>query len=713
MGKSVINIKDNDLLRRALTKPRSVALIGASDNIKKLTARPMSFMQKHGAKVHIYPVNPVRESVMGLKAYPSVKAIPEQIEHAYIMLNAEPALAAFQECAEAGVKVVSVLADGFAESGEEGMERQKHLVAMADEAGILLIGPNSTGVVDTREAFSCTTNAAFAADELPAGRFAVISQSGSLIGTVFSRGKARGIGFSTLISVGNEAQSGVGELGQLLVEDPEIEGFLLFMETLRNTDQIREFAHRAYALNKPVIAYMIGRSDEGQALSVSHTGALTGGAEAIDAFLKQCGIHRVDTFETFLEAPSALVGGRRAKRRPSSVTVLSTTGGGGAMVVDRLGSLQLPIVGISEESRAHLEAQDIPLGHGKLVDVTLAGANYDTMKEVISTLIRDPQTGVLVVAIGSSAQFNPELSVRPIIDAVQEAGESAAPVLAFPLPQADQSIALLIDAGIPAFRSVESCAESVAMLLSHLAPQEQPQAVLPRDIDGMLTASAGVVMNEVEAASVFNALGVAVPANLYLGPAEPLPAELPVQFPVVVKLVSRDLPHKTEMGAIRVGIKTREELEHALGELKAQVVQRAPNANVEGVLIQQMCKGLGEVLVGLTRDPLVGPCITVGLGGVLTEIYKDVAVRPAPISVDAALVMFDEIKGFALLRGFRGAPKGDLQALAQAVSAISMLAASGQVGEAEINPLLVLEEGMGVVLLDALIRVADTPAQRS
>ena len=311
---------------------------------------------------------------------------------------------------------------------------------------------------------------------------------------------------------------------------------------------------------------------------------------------------------------------------------------------------------------------------------------------------------MLVVAIGSSAQFNSELSVRPIIDAVHEAASDAAPVLTFPLPQADQSIALLTAAGIPAFRSVESCAESVSMLLSHLQPEIKPASVLPAGIDDLIDQSAHAVMNEVEAGKVFNLLGVPVPANILLQADAPLPDALPFNFPCVVKMVSADLPHKTEVGAIRVGLADIEALQQAITGMKASVAQHVPDAKIEGILIQEMRKGVGEVLVGLTRDPLVGPCITVGMGGVMTEIYKDVAVRTAPVSVVTAKAMFEDIKGFALLKGFRGAAMGDIDALAEAVSVISMLGSNERVSEAEINPLLVLPQGEGVVLLDALIR---------
>lgn len=694
-----------DLLR-AVFDPKTVALIGASGTMGRLTARPQTFLSANGFGGRIYPINPKRSEVLGVKAYPDIAAVPEPIEHAYVLLDTEPAIAAFAACAEAGVKVVSMLADGFAEAGAAGRRRQDDLVRMADEAGVLLIGPNSTGVVDTRNGFVCTTNAAFAAETMPSGRFAVLSQSGSMIGTIFSRSAARGLGFSTYVSIGNEAQADVSTIGRLLLSDPETDGFVLFLETLRNPDGFAAFARDAHAQGKPVLAYVTGRSDEGQALSVSHTGALTGRMAALDSFLAAHGVQRVDVFEALLEAPHALAAmGPASTERPRTVTVVSTTGGGGAMVVDQLSLRGVPIAECPPTARAALERQAVPLGHGKLIDVTLAGTRYDVMKAVISALIEDPESGLILVAIGSSAQFEPELAVRPIVDAHKEAKPDAAPLLAIPLPEAGDSIRLLNEGGVPAFRTVESCADTVAILLQRNSPEpawdgEQPTAAI-----NLLASRAPGTLNEVDAGRVFQDLGIAAPAQIFVPKDDAVPSELPFDFPVVAKLVSSDLPHKTEAGAIVVGIADPTDLKARAADIAAAVADRLPDARIEGLLVQRQRSGLCEAIIGMTRDPLVGPIITVGMGGILAEVYRDTAVRPAPVSPAGARQMLEEVRGFAVLRGFRNAPRGDLTALADAVSAVSTLAEFDRIEEAEINPLLVGGEGEGVVMLDALIRL--------
>ena len=702
-----MTLEPKKALLKALLAPDAVAIIGASDDPKRLTSRPMRFLAQHGYRGRVYPINPRRDTVLGAKAYRRLADLPETVEHAYILLDTDLAISALKDCAEAGVRVVSMLADGFAEAGEEGRAKQEALVRIADDAGVFLVGPNSTGIVGTHAGFSCTTNAAFAVPALRPGRYAALSQSGSVIGTLLSRGAGLGIDFSALISVGNEAQAGLGTFGELLADDPLTDGFMLFMETIRDRAKLAHFARKARSLNKPVVAYMIGRSDEGRSLSVSHTGALTGGFAAVDSFLKSIGIRRVETFEALLETPRALRLAPQLRGRPRTVTAVSTTGGGGAMVVDQIAARGVAISALSPESRRTLEAHDIPLGHGKLVDVTLAGTRYEALKRVVSTIIEDPATGALVMAIGSSAQFNPELSIQPIIDAVKEATPSAAPVLAFPLPHADRSLAMLSEGGVPSFRSVESCAEAVALLLTDdidVVPGVHEQ--LPATVAARFDACGTGVLDETQSSQIFADLGIAGPRHVVLAPNDDIPVDLPFAYPVVAKLISPDLPHKTEAGAVAIGIKDRAALAKAIGAMRASASSHAPGYRLAGVLIQEMVSGLCEALIGFTRDPLAGPVVTVAMGGIFTEIYSDAVCGPAPLSRDDAARMIAAIRGFALLRGYRGKPKGDLDALADAVRRVSLLAAAPNVAEAEINPVIVHEEGRGVTMLDALVRLS-------
>ena len=689
---------------KAITDPERVALIGASDTPGRLTARPQSFLTKHGYSGEILPVNPRRETVQGLPALPSVAESSKPIDHAYILLDANPALAALEDCAKAGIPVVSMLADGFAEAGDAGRARQYRAAAIARESGIHLIGPNSTGIVHIPNRFICTSNAAFATPDLRAGGLTVLSQSGSMIGMILSRGLARGMGFAGFASLGNEAVTDVGRFGQWMLDDPRTDSFALFLETVRDPEALENFAKKARDCCKPVVAYVIGQSDEGESLAVSHTGALTGASGAISAFLRDIGIAEVKVFDALLDTPRALVRGRPDQARPRTATVLTTTGGGGGMVLDQINAHGVGIAGCGAKTRNALEPKGISLGSGKLVDVTMAGAKPDVMKSVIAALLDDPETGVLVVAIGSSAQFNPDLTVDPLVAALEEAKEDHAPLVVLPLPHAPDTLKLLTDKGIPTFTTPESCAEGVAALLEDRSPRERSGVALPAAVTALLDAAQPGLLDEYHAGQVFAAFGVPQPAQVFIPDGGRLPGNFSLNFPVVAKLTSPDLPHKTEVGAISLNLRGHTELTHALRDMRAKVTQTAPKANITGALVQEMATGLGEALIGLTRDPRVGPLITLAAGGTLAEILKDSTLRCAPVDLATAQAMINEIKNFALLRGYRGHATGDLEALAHCIVAISQLAQHPRVIEAEINPMLIGAEG--AMRLDALIRLS-------
>src|SRR6476660_9201394 len=288
-------------LRDALFSPRSVAIVGQSDDASKAAARPLKFLRRIGYDGRVYPINPRRETVLGERAWPALAALPEAPEHAYIVTSTEAAVEAVEECGRLGVKVATVLADGFAETGAEGLARESRLRETCARTGLRLVGPSSLGVVDLRTKAMLTANAAFDEPDLPAGRIFAASHSGSLIGALLSRGKARGVGFAGLVSVGNEVDLSLGEICATTLDDPGIDGYMLFLETMRHAEALRRFALAAAQRGKPIIAYKLGRSAAARELAVSHTGALAGEDDVADVFLKACGIARVDTLDALIE----------------------------------------------------------------------------------------------------------------------------------------------------------------------------------------------------------------------------------------------------------------------------------------------------------------------------------------------------------------------------------------------------------------------------
>ena len=696
-------MSDPKVLFSALFEPRRVALIGASSDVTKTTSRPQRFLRKHGFTGEILPVNPSRSEILGEPAYKDLDAIPGDIDHAYILLNGAAAVRALAECGRRGVKVASILAGGFADAGAAGASLQDELAKVVRETGIRLVGPNSIGTVSTDPAMALTANAAFAVDRLRTGNWAVVSQSGSLIGALLSRADARGIGFSRLISVGNEVDLAVGEIADLLVDDPKTKAILLFMETLRDGDQLARAARRAHEAGKPVIAYKLGRSDIGQELAKSHTGAIAGSDATFDAFCRRHGIARVSMFESLIDVPSLLVGHARSRSGGRRVAVATTTGGGAAMVVDSMAMAGLDIVGPPRNLVEWLKPHGIAAGDGKLVDLTLAGAKPEIVAGTIERLLADEANDAVIFVVGSSAQFNPELAVEPLL----KFAKSSKPFAVSLTPSAEKSLALLTAAGVPAFRHPESCAEAMAICLLRPVPQPVPVLAEPsrQAIDALEAGRTGG-FDESRAADFFAALGMPMAKAMVVPDARRLVAAVgEVGAPVALKILSADIPHKTEAGGVALNLLDGQAAAVAARDIEKRVKAHSPNAKLEGFLVQKMEKGLAEVILGFRRDPLVGPTVTVGLGGVLAEIYKDAATRIAPVDDAEALQMIAEVKGLATIRGYRNLPRGDVAALAKAIAAFSTLAhkAFASVAEAEINPLLVKRDGEGVVAVDGLV----------
>lgn len=682
-------------LAEALFHPKSIALIGASGDARKNTSRPQRFLRQHGYTGRIIPINPGRDEIFGEKTYADLVSVPETIDHAFIMVPAKAVAPAIEQCCAKRVPVVTIFTDGFAETGEAGRRQQQELIAIARAGGVRIIGPNCIGLLSLHDRFVLTVNAVLEHLHVEAGPVAIVSQSGSMMGSLMSRGHGRGIGFSRLVSVGNECDLSVGEITDMLVDDPHTEVILLFLETIRDADRLSAAAHRASAAGKPLVVYKLGRSDVGRDLAASHTGAMTGSDESADAFFRAHGMLRVDQLEALFELP-ALVRGRKPASR-HRVAVMTTTGGGAAAVADRLGAVGVEVVAPPEIVIAGLAAKNITINSARITDLTMAGAKKEIYGGVLNALLASDHCDLVLAVAGSSAQFQPQIAVEPMV----EAEARTKPLAVFLAPQADASLKLLHDAGVAGFRTPEACADAIRAWRDWRSPVVRP-APARREVDAAtaLLAAASNPVNEHDACCVFAALGVASAATeIIKTPDQPVS----IGFPVVAKVLSADIAHKTDARAVRLNVASREELAAACKEILANARAYKRDARIEGVLVQRMERGLAEVILGFKHDPQVGPIVVLGVGGVLAEIYRDFALRLAPVDVAAASDMIEEVKGLAIIRGYRGMPRGDCAALARAVSAFSQLAYVPGIAEAEINPLLVKREGEGVVAVDGLL----------
>jgi len=688
-------------LARVLLSPARVAVIGASADPRKTASRPQRYLRKHGFTGELYPVNPGRGEVFGEPAVASPEQLPDGIDHACILLPTEAVEAAVVACAERGIACASILAGGFAETGPEGQARQRRIKEAAQRHGMRLLGPNCIGVINPVDRIALSASAALDVDSLLPGRLGLVSQSGSLLGALLSRGQARGLGFSKLVSVGNEADLGLGEIADLLVDDPTTEVILLFLESVRDASRIEAMARRAQAAGKPVIAYKLGRSEVGAELATSHTGTLAGNDAAVDAFLDAAGIIRVDVFEGLLEA-AALARGQTARTRPGrAVAVVTTSGGGGAIVVDRLGLAGLDVPAPPPALRRKLAGQGIEIGPGRLIDVTMAGARPDVYGAILLALMESDHADAVVAVVGSSAQFHPELAVQPIV----ELAGRGKPLAVFLAPEAGASARRLAEAGIAGFRTPESCADAMSAVLRRRPPAEVSRRPFG-DLDRVGKLLAAGADDEAAALAVFAALGIPRIRSLVL-PAEPEPAALAeIDFyPVAAKIRSPDIAHKSDAGGVILAIEDAAALRRACRLLIENARRHRPEARIGGIIVQAMASGVAELLIGYRCDAQVGPLAVVGIGGTLAEVLADVQVARAPLSLERARAMIFDLKGAPLLRGFRGRASADVEALARALAALSDLARlpEAAVSEAEINPLIVGAEGEGVVAVDGLI----------
>ena len=684
-------------LAQALFAPRRVALIGASGDPAKNTARPQRFLRKYGYTGDILPINPTRAEILGERAYPSLMAahaaLGGGIEQVFVMAPTEAALQAIEDCGACGVPLVSIFSDGFAETGSAGAARQAQLIERARALGVRVLGPNSMGVIDIPGKLALTVNAVLEGDIPPAGSTSVISQSGTMLGTLLSRGAARGLGYSKLVSVGNEADIGIGELVDLLVDDPATQVIALFLETVRDAAQLARAARRAHAAGKPVVVYKLGRSALGEAMARSHTGAMAGADAALDAFFRDCGIVRVELLETLIEIAPLL-----AKRAPlhldhlPRIAVVTTTGGGAASVVDRLGVLGLTAMLPSAALKSELLSHGVRVSDSPIVDLTMA-SSAKRYGAVLAALIASPDCDAVLAVVGSSAQFHPDFAVQPILATPW----SAKPLAAFLTPHAERSLTLLAQQGIAAFRTPEACADALASFFRWRAPRHQEARAASL---AMPAAALKENPDEADALALFASLGVPVVAS---ATAIAPDFQHHIAYPVAAKVRSPDIAHKTEAGGVLLGIANQEEFATRVPAMLRAVAGAAPQAKIAGVLVQHMEKGLLEVIIGYRHDAMVGPVIMVGGGGILAEIYQDYSLSIAPVNEEEALAMLGQVKALALIRGYRGLPPGDMAALARAVAAFSRLALlPGQpVAEAEINPLIVRHDG--VVAVDGLL----------
>ena len=688
-------------LTQSFFNPSSIAIIGASSNEKKTGSRIQRYLVSHGYKGRIFPVNPNRDNIFGLKCYPNLKKINEKIDHIFIALDGNKIIEAINDAVSLNVKCATILSGGFSESGSEGLDLENEILDIANKGNIRVLGPNSIGIINISDSVILSANAMLELPNLKKGSLSVISQSGSLIGALLAHGASRGIGFSKLISVGNEADLSVGEIGKMLVDDVDTDTIILFLETLRNSSEVAEMAHLAHKSGKAIITYKLGKSDLGKELAKSHTGAIAGSDEAFNAFIKYNGMSRVEIFETLIEVPNLFKNKVIAKGK--RIGIATTTGGGGAMVVESISSSDIEVINPGPSMSSLMKQYNIPYNDNKLVDLTIAGAKPEIVNDVIKEFMENKNCDLVVMVVGSSAKFRPDQAIEPLL----KWANNSKPLVVYVAPDAPEALQLLNKNGIASFRTPESCAEGIKAYLNNKSPKtidNNYEQINFNKIKTILKSVKYKNLTEFEALKVFDIMGIkTVRSKIVSNILKSRELTMEFGFPLVMKILSSQIQHKTDTGGVELNITSEEDLKIRHKKLCKVFDKLDVKHPYREFLLQKMETGITEIILGYRVDELVGPIVVIGSGGVLSEIYDDKSVRIAPVDFKEAKKMINEVKSLVTITGYRGLPRADINILAKAIVDMSQLASIKAIKEAEINPVLIKEGLEGVVAVDGLI----------
>jgi acyl-CoA synthetase (NDP forming) len=701
----------------ALFAPASVAIVGASNDVSTLRGRVPMQMLKGGYGGNIWPVHPREREVQGLSAYPSLAALPDKLDLALIIIPADKVIEAVEQAADAGARAALVYTSGFAEEGTEiQQDRQRQLAATASRRGISLIGPNSVGFLSTESRLVATFSPSIAWSDFERGpgtsgrgRVAIVSQSGGLAFSISLRGAARGLSFSKVISTGNEADADCVDVLEHLIDDPDTRVVILFLESVRRGRRFIEAAHRALTKGTRIIAAKVGRSAAGSRAAASHTASLTGADAVFDAVALTYGIDRVDDIDAMIDLACGYTFCPTAKGR--RVGIVTVSGGVGGWMSDAAIAEGLEVPEFSASLQRRIREYLPSYGSAfNPVDVSAQATQNDHHIRSIETVIAADEVDQLVVV---NALSSDQTLVKHMDRFAAVTREATKPVLmySYPLPK-EGIVGTLAGIGYPVYLSLPGCARTLRALADRGDIERAPPA-RPRPLakDTPLALPAGAVLTEFEAKALLSGYGIAGPPQvLARTAADAVSAARGIGFPVALKIQSPAIPHKTEIGGVMLGLADPGSVEAAFATIMAQAVEAVAEDAIDGILVQSMAgKGI-EVIVGAVRDPVFGPIVTVGMGGIYAEILSDTQSAPAPIDVSGALELLKRLKAWPLLDGARGQERFDTAALAEMVAGLSRFAFehASCVVEVELNPVIVQSEGGGASAVDALI-VAGAP----
>jgi len=721
--KGTLGMKNLD----AIFCPESVAVVGASAQKGKVGHDIFENILRGGYTGTLYPVNPKSKSILSVRTYPTLLDIPDSIDLAMIILPPKLALKAVEDAIEKGVKGIVIVSAGFKEVGGEGLEIENKIVEMCDEANIPLVGPNCLGVINPIQ--NIQLNASFSARMPKPGNISFISQSGALCTAVLDFAAEREFGFSKFISIGNKADVDELDLLRYLHEDDDTEVIMIYLEELRRSGEefikaVKEITSGDYR-PKPVLVIKSGRTSEGAKAAASHTGSLAGTFAVYEAIFEQAGVIRVDTIDELFDFAGAFAfknesaTGKLRRKVPNGnrMAIVTNAGGPGIVATDMTISTGLKLAEFTEETIEAL-ASHLPAAANLHNPVDVIGdAASDRYENALDAVIKDENVDGALVILTPQSMTNVLGTAQAI---TKIARRSSKPIMCVFMGVIDVSagVKFLQEAGIPVFNFPENAAKAFGALYRYamwMNRQSLAQFKLTHetqkaaDIIEKCLAEGKTYLGELDGLDVLKCYGLPVlPTELAETEDKAASIAKKIGFPVVMKIVSPQIIHKSDAGGVKVGIKSQKEAKDAFNEIVANARAFNSEAKIEGVLIQKMADRGEEVILGMSRYPLFGPLLMFGLGGVFVEVFKDVVFRVAPIGRNEARRMIRKIQGYKLFTGFRGKPVRDVETLERLLVCLSDLVTNHpQVHELDINPLLVHEKGKGATVADCRIILKD------
>lgn len=705
---------------RAFVKPCSIAVIGASHREGTIGNKLFRNLLTQGYKGVVYPVNPNTEVVAAVRAYPSVLDIPGDVDMAVIIVPAGAVLPVVHECGRKGVRGLVIVSAGFGESGAEGQERQDRLIRIARSYGMRVIGPNGMGVINTDPAVSM--NATFSSIFPPAGHLGFCSQSGALGLAILEYAQSLNIGLSHFVSIGNRADVSSNDFLQFWEDDPSTSVVLLYLESFGNPRKFAQIARRV-SEKKPIVVVKSGRTAAGSRAAASHTGALMTGERTSEALFVQAGIIRVNTLDELFDVANLL---QQQPLPPGKRVAILTNGGGpGIMTADACVAMGLEVPALSEETRAAL-ASFLPdrASLANPIDMT-AEASAEDYRRALEVLAMDEGVDNVVVIFIPPIVVQPEAAAQAIREALPKFRELGKPLLASFMSArgAPAELGTVKDGYVPCFTFPESTGTALAHAYEYSEWLRKAKGVIP-DLPGIDAAAARKVMDDVietllaqggwldpiSISKLLEAYGIpAAPVREARTAMDAVEAASEIGYPVAVKLSSATLTHKTDVGGVKLDLRTADEVEQAFRKIEQKLASLGRAEEMQGVTVQKMVHGGIECIIGVTQDPSFGPLVLFGTGGIYTELFQDVTFRIHPLTDVDAHDMVHSVKVARILQGWRRSKVYDVRAVEDVLLRVSaMVDDLPEIAEIDLNPVKAMEQGKGCIVVDARIRLERT-----